>query len=287
MSATHLRSVRVRPVVDDDTPGFAALNARPEIRARLGEVALAPRSRWGLIRTITVDSVFAGVTGLVQSDADEGHDVELFCAVLPEYRHDGVATEAGRLLLAVDAPPRVHARVLACISPDNLAAQELARRLGFRETTQTRRTGEIIWVQPESVAPGKFVAGSVSIVVDPVFGERLAAVAAHSPVWIADTPTNRPAAERSWLDRTQGRRIDVTTFKVVEGESLESWCFNILPTVALHFGAYDDNPSSYEAVDVFGVPPSPPLIELLATTGHTMIRNFPRGFRASRTAQAV
>lgn len=287
MNATHQRAVRVREVFDDDASGLAALNAGPEVRARLGEVAPKPRHRWGLIRAITVDGVFAGVTGFVQSDAEDGRDVELFSAVLPEFRRAGVGTEAARLLLATGAPPRVHGRVLACISPDNTAAQQMASRLGFRETAHVRRTGEVIWVQTEPAAAREFAARSVSIVVEPEFGERLATVATQSPVWIADTPANRAAAERSWSSRSNEAGVDVTTFKVVEGHSGESWCAEILPTIALHFGAYDDIPPSYDAVDVIGTHPSPRLVELLASTGHTVIRDFPRGFRASRAARAV
>ncbi len=287
MNATHQRTVRVREVSDEDASGLAALNAQPEVRARLGEVTPKPRHRWGLIRAITVDGVFAGVTGLVQSDAEDGRDVELFSAVLPEFRCAGVATQAARLVLAADTPPRVHGRVLACISPDNRAAQQLASRLGFRETANVRRTGEVIWVHPERAVASEFAAPSVSIIVDPEFGERLATAAMQSPVWIAATPTNRAAAERIWASRSNEAGVDITTFKVVEGYSGESWCAEILRTIALHFGAYDDNQPSYEAVDVIGTHPSPRLVELLASTGHTVIRDFPRGFRASRAPQAV
>ena len=39
MNATHQRTVRVRQLSDEDDAGLATLNARPEVRARLGEVA--------------------------------------------------------------------------------------------------------------------------------------------------------------------------------------------------------------------------------------------------------
>ena len=35
----------------------------------------------------------------------------------------------------------------------------------------------------------------VGIVVDPAFGERLHAIIGRMPVWVADTPPNRAAAE--------------------------------------------------------------------------------------------
>lgn len=97
--------IAIRPVADQDDPGFATLNARPEVIARLGEVARAPRNRWGCIRTITVDDSFAGATGFVQSDANDGRDVELFCALLAEFEHHGIATEACRRVLSKEPPP--------------------------------------------------------------------------------------------------------------------------------------------------------------------------------------
>jgi len=233
MTAARHRSIGIRQIADEDSVGLASLRARPDVRARLGEVVSVPRDRWSVVRAIAVDGTFAGVVGLVQSDAGDGHDVELVAAVLPEHRGVGVASEACHLLLVADAPPRSHAQVLACVSAENAAAKALASRLGFRETPRIRPTGETIWVRPEADAPAEVVPRSVAVVVDPAFGERLASVAECSPVWIADTPINRAAAERCWESSATSREVDVTTFKVATGESSEGWCADILPTIAL------------------------------------------------------
>ena len=71
------------------------------------------------------------------------------------------------------------------------------------------------------------------------------------------------------------------------GKAPEDWCIDVLPTVDMHFGAYDDNAPTYDAVDVWGAEPAPTLLELLATNGYTRITPMPGGFRASRNVQAV
>jgi hypothetical protein len=41
---------------------------------------------------------------------------------------------------------------------------------------------------------------TVYVVVDPNFGERLASLPIGIPVWIVDTPSNKPVAQRLWRD---------------------------------------------------------------------------------------
>ena len=41
----------------------------------------------------------------------------------------------------------------------------------------------------------------VYVVVDREFGEKLAELERGVPVWIVDTPTNKPVAQRLWNER--------------------------------------------------------------------------------------
>jgi len=41
----------------------------------------------------------------------------------------------------------------------------------------------------------------VRVIVDPIFGERLAALPVGEAVWIIDTPENSPVAHRLWKER--------------------------------------------------------------------------------------
>jgi hypothetical protein len=54
---------------------------------------------------------------------------------------------------------------------------------------------------------------TLTIVVDPEFGDRLSEPAEHGPVWLAQTPTNRAAAVRWWNAHSPpGATQGVTTF---------------------------------------------------------------------------
>ena len=128
----------------------------------------------------------------------------------------------------------------------------------------------------------------VNVVVDPEFGDRLNEIATRGPVWIAATATNRAAAERWWSAHYPPSEFEaVTTFLVASGRSPEEWCEEVLPTVDLHYGAYDDNPPMYDAVDIWGAIPTSPVLEHLATNGYRHITRTPSGFRAGRDPRAV
>ena len=72
--------------------------------------------------------------------------------------------------------------------------------------------------------------GSVAIVVDPAFGDRLRLAAASEPVWIAHTQPNREEAEKLWRAGIQG----ITTFVISEPLDPECAAGNILGQVLLH-----------------------------------------------------
>jgi hypothetical protein len=129
---------------------------------------------------------------------------------------------------------------------------------------------------------------TVNIVVDAEFGDRLTEIAARGPVWIADTATNRPAAERWWNAHSPPDEFEgVTTFLVAAGQTPEEWCGDVLPSVDMHYGAYDDNPPMYDAVDVWGAIPTSPIVEHLAANGYRHITRTSGGFRASRDLRVV
>jgi hypothetical protein len=53
------------------------------------------------------------------------------------------------------------------------------------------------------------VAYKVYVVVDRQFGDRLAGLERGVPVWIVDTPTNKPVAQQLWKERPD---TGITTF---------------------------------------------------------------------------
>jgi hypothetical protein len=107
------------------------------------------------------------------------------------------------------------------------------------------------------------------------------------PVWIADTEPNRTAAARVRTTRLgSGESVDhadvgaLTTFTVDVERTPESWCLDILDTVAGHHDQYSHSPG-YSALEVFGTPPSARLLGALAEYGLTEITQLSEGFRAA------
>jgi hypothetical protein len=106
----------------------------------------------------------------------------------------------------------------------------------------------------------------VAIVVDPDFGDRLAALLDRMPVWIADTEANQAASRAHWeVTRTIGHTSTgaLTTFKVDIEKTPESWCLDVLNDVAGHHDRYFHSPG-YSAVEVYGAAPSARLVSALA-----------------------
>ena len=53
----------------------------------------------------------------------------------------------------------------------------------------------------------------VYVVVDREFGEKLSELEKGVPVWIVDTPTNKPAAQRFWNEHPDENHLTgITTF---------------------------------------------------------------------------
>ncbi len=118
----------------------------------------------------------------------------------------------------------------------------------------------------------------VAIVVDREFGERLAELAGRMPVWIGDTPTNRPWIDAHWA-LTEG---DVTRFAVGFEDGPETMAMDILPTVDLHHGkSSEDLP--WTELTFFGIEPTSALREALAEHGVGGFRATADGFIATRT----
>ena len=119
----------------------------------------------------------------------------------------------------------------------------------------------------------------VGLAVDPEFRD-LASVARRMPLWVVDTPFNRPLAESHWRDHHNHTHLDgVTLFTVVAGDLPEEWCANVLRDIDLHHGQHSHNPP-YSAVEVFGVKLTDRLRNAFAEFGFTTFDERGDGFRA-------
>jgi hypothetical protein len=122
----------------------------------------------------------------------------------------------------------------------------------------------------------------VFVVVDRDYGQHLTELAKAGPVWIADTPVNRPVAQEIWAAHPNRSHLEgVTTFKVSEGTSSEDMLINELDTIDLHHGTYSAN-TPYTVLDVIGTLITARLKAELGEYGFDDFQETPQGFRAVR-----
>ena len=79
------------------------------------------------------ENVPVGWGGFVRSQALDGQEMELICAIIPACRRENLATEACGALVTWALESRLWPRILACVHCSNERGLALASRLGFRE----------------------------------------------------------------------------------------------------------------------------------------------------------
>ena len=84
---------------------------------------------------------------------------------------------------------------------------------------------------------------SVAIVLDPDFGAELHQLSAQMPVWIVDSPGNRPAIEAEWTRRRRdGVERELSVFRSIEGFSASDHLAALLKTIDAAHGATVQDP---------------------------------------------
>jgi hypothetical protein len=92
----------------------------------------------------------------------------------------------------------------------------------------------------------------VYVVVDREFGEKLAQLERRVPVWIVDSPTNKPVVQRFWNERpNESHLTGITTFHNIDALSPGDMLQRQLDTIELHHGPYSANPA-YSVIEVLG-----------------------------------
>lgn len=126
----------------------------------------------------------------------------------------------------------------------------------------------------------------VYVVVDRDFGEQLAELEQGAPVWIVDTPTNKPVAQRLWKERpNEGYLTGITTFDDMKSSSPEDMLLAYLDTIDLHHGIYSTDPP-YTVIEVLGTPLTTKAKNGLAAYGFSEFRGTSEGFTARRAKTA-
>jgi hypothetical protein len=124
----------------------------------------------------------------------------------------------------------------------------------------------------------------VCVVVDREFGERLAEIESGVPVWIVDTPVNKPVAQRLWKERPHESHLTcITTFDDWNPVSPEDLLIGELHMIDLHHGSYSTD-TPYTILEVFGAPLSERIKVELSEYGFNEFHPTAAGFSAVRPA---
>ena len=122
----------------------------------------------------------------------------------------------------------------------------------------------------------------VYLVVDREFGEKLAELERSVPVWIVDTPANKPVAQRVWNERpNEGHLTGVTTFNDLNTLSPEEMLLGHLDTIELHHGVYSADPP-YTVLEVVGTELTDNAKRVLSEYGFDKFQITSTGFVTSR-----
>lgn len=126
----------------------------------------------------------------------------------------------------------------------------------------------------------------VYVIVDREFGEKLAALEPGAPVWIVDTPTNKPVAQRLWNERPdQSYLTGITTFDDVNSASPDDLFTAELDTIDLHHGSDSADPP-YTVIEVIGTPLTAKAKNALSAYGFNEFHENLKGFTARRPQPA-
>lgn len=122
----------------------------------------------------------------------------------------------------------------------------------------------------------------VFVVVDREFGEKLSELEKGVPVWIVDTPTNKPVVQRFWKERpVEDHLTGITTFNDVASLSPEDSLLSHLDTIELHHGVYSADPP-YTVLEVLGTELTENATGALSEYGFNKFQITSTGFVTSR-----
>jgi hypothetical protein len=127
--------------------------------------------------------------------------------------------------------------------------------------------------------------GSVLVIVDPAFGEKLRAVPAGQPVWIVMSSANEPVVRSLWANQASPDHLtEITGFRFNEHVSAEDRFLAELGAIDLHHGPYS-SPSPYTEIAVRGARPTADVRAALSEFGFTDVTEMEDGFTTRRTLE--
>ena len=122
---------------------------------------------------------------------------------------------------------------------------------------------------------------SVAIVLDPAFGAELHALAAQMPVWIVDSPANRPAIEAEWTRRRRDRvERELSVFRSIDGLKPSDHLAALLKTIDASHGPAAQDPPFRKLLVFGGAPDETATVAVLAVGGDVPVATV-SGFSAT------
>jgi len=138
--------VELRPLKDSDYEFLISLQRQDDVWEFIGTLPLPAEGRAHHLFTIMEGELSLGFAGLVRSQAADGNDFELLCAVRSEVQQRGIAKQACQLVLAWAFHTARLERVIACIDESNQPARAIALKLGMTELA-TRPPARTVYVK--------------------------------------------------------------------------------------------------------------------------------------------
>jgi RimJ/RimL family protein N-acetyltransferase len=129
--------MNLRPLSPDDADLLSALEEQDDVWEFVGTLPLDAEGGAHRLFAIVEEGASIGVAGLVRSQALDGTDLELLCALRSEAQGRGYAKQACRLALAWAFETTTLERIIACIDEGNEGARSIAAKLGMTELCAT------------------------------------------------------------------------------------------------------------------------------------------------------
>jgi len=125
--------VELRPLDASDDDLLRSLQEQDDVWEFVGPLPEREEGDTHRLFAVVEGNVAVGIGGLVKSQAFDGKDLEVLCAMRSETQRRGLAKGACQLILAWAFDTAKLERVLACIDDDNEGARSIATKLGMHE----------------------------------------------------------------------------------------------------------------------------------------------------------
>ena len=138
--------MELRSLTDSDYELLVSLQRQDDVWEFIGTLPLPGEGHAHHLFAIREGDLPLGFAGLVKSQALEGNDFEVLCAVRSEVQQRGVAKQACQLVLQWAFQTAKLERVIACIDDTNEPARAIALKIGMTALS-TRPPNRTVYVK--------------------------------------------------------------------------------------------------------------------------------------------